>query len=357
MDSKSKDKVIVGMSGGIDSSVAAALLVKQGYRVTGVTMKTGDDGGTAYRGGCFGPGQKDGIESARRVAAKLGIPFHVIDLSDEFKYRVLDYFCREYLAGNTPNPCVRCNKLVKFGALWEKALAAGIEADFMASGHYARVERDSAGGRYLLKKGRDEKKDQSYFLYALMQAQLARTLFPLGGYLKQEARKLCVEMELGVEVGKESQDFAGGDYAGLFEGKAVPGPVIDKQGNTLGTHKGIVYYTRGQRKGLSFACKEPLYVIEVSADTNSVVVGSLEDLYTEKQTVCDINWIAFESLRGTMQVNARIRSSHKGYAAAVESLENGKALVTYKEPQVGAARSQAIVFYGGDRVLGGGIVE
>jgi tRNA-specific 2-thiouridylase len=319
-------------------------------------MKTCDDGGTAHTGGCFGQGQQEGIESARRVAAKLGIPFHVIDLAGEFRQQVLDYFCREYLAGNTANPCVRCNKLVKFGALWDRALAEGIKADFFASGHYARVEMDGKG-RCLLKKGRDDKKDQSYFLYGLTQAQLSRVLFPLGAYRKQEVRKLCVELELGVEAGKESQDFAGGDYAALFEGKTVPGQAVDKQGNILGTHKGIVYYTRGQRRGLSIASKEPLYVIDIKADTNSVVVGSLEDLYTEKQIVDGLNWIAVQALNEPVPAIARIRSSHKGYAAVVEPLENGKALVTYREPQIGAARGQSIVFYAGDVVVGGGIAE
>ena len=356
MGSKSKEKVIVGMSGGVDSSVAAALLVKQGYRVTGVTMKIGDDGGIVYRDGCFGPGQQDGIESARRVAAKLGIPFHVIDVAGEFKHQVLDFFCREYLSGNTPNPCVRCNKLVKFGALWEKALTGGIEADFFASGHYARVEMDGSG-RYLLKKGSDGKKDQSYFLYGLTQAQLARTMLPLGGYLKQEVRNLCAEMELGVETRKESQDFAGGDYAALFEGKAVAGQVVDKQGNMLGMHKGIVYYTRGQRRGLAIASKEPLYVIDIRADTNSVVVGSLEDLYIERQIVSDINYIAYESLNEPVKVTARIRSAHAGHGAVISPAGDGKVLVTYKERQIGAARGQSIVFYDGDIVVGGGVVE
>ena len=353
---KKQEKIIVGMSGGVDSSVAAALLVKQGYQVTGVTMKTGSEGGIEYVGGCFGPAQREGIESARRVAAKLGIPFHVIDLAGEFKHSVLDHFCREYMSGNTPNPCVRCNRLVKFGAFWQKALEAGIEADFLASGHYARVEPGESG-RYLLKKGRDGKKDQSYFLYGLTQAQLARTLFPLGGYLKQEVRKLCVELGLGVEAAKESQDFAGGDYSSLFEGKAVPGTVVDKQGKVLGKHKGIVYYTRGQRRGLSIASKEPLYVIDISADTNSVVVGSVDDLYIEKQVVDDLNWIAVRSLNGPVEVTARIRSAHRGYAAVVEPLENGRALVTYTEPQSGAARGQSIVFYRGDVAVGGGVAE
>ena len=356
MGSKKQEKVIVGMSGGVDSSVAAALLLKQGYRVTGVTMKTWDESSLACQGGCFGLGQRDGIESARGVAAKLGIPFHVIDLAGEFKYRVLDYFCRQYMSGNTPNPCVRCNKLVKFGVFWEKALAEGIEADFLASGHYARVE-PGGDGRYLLKKGRDAKKDQSYFLYGLTQVQLARALFPLGGYLKKEVRKLSVEMELGVEIRKESQAFAGGDYTALFEGKAVPGSIVDKQGNVLGKHKGIVHYTRGQRRGLDIASKEPLYVIDIKADTSSVVVGSLEDLCIEKQIVDDLNWIAIRSLNEPVEITVRIRSSHKGYAAVVEPLDNGKALVTYKEPQAGAARGQSIVFYDGDVVVGGGIAE
>jgi tRNA-specific 2-thiouridylase len=356
MGSKSKEKIIVGMSGGVDSSVAAALLVKQGYQVTGVTMKTGSEGGIEYAGGCFGPAQQEGIESARSVAAKLGIPFHVIDLAGEFKHSVLDHFCREYMSGNTPNPCVRCNRLVKFGALWEKALEAGIEADFLASGHYARVET-GGDGRYLLKKGRDGKKDQSYFLYGLTQGQLDRTLLPLGGYLKQEVRNLCAGMGLGVESGKESQDFAGGDYAALFDGKAVSGQIVDTQGNVLGEHNGIVYYTRGQRRGLAVTSQEPLYVLDIRADTNSVVVGSVDDLYIEKQIVDDLNWIAVQALNKPVQAIARIRSSHKGYAAIVETLENGKALVTYREPQIGAARGQSIVFYDGDVVLGGGFVE
>ena len=356
MGSKSKVKVIVGMSGGIDSSVAAALLVKKGYRVTGVTMKTCDVGGMAHGGGCFGPGQQESIESARRVAAELGIPYHVIDLADEFKGQVLDYFCGEYMSGNTPNPCVRCNRLVKFGALWQKALAAGIEADFFASGHYARVET-GGDGRYLLKKGRDGKKDQSYFLYALDQAQLARTMFPLGAYLKQEVRDLCAGMGLGVESRKESQDFAGGDYAALFDSKAVPGRIVDTQGNVLGEHDGIVYYTRGQRRGFATTSKETMYVIDIKAETNTVVVGRAGELYVENQVVDEVNWIGMESLKGPVKITAKIRSSHPGYAAIISPLVDDEVNVEYSERQIGAARGQAIVFYDGDVVLGGGIVK
>ncbi|MDD5398838.1 MAG: tRNA 2-thiouridine(34) synthase MnmA [Dehalococcoidia bacterium] len=356
MGSKGKPKVIIGMSGGIDSSVAAALLVNQGYRVTGVTMKTWNEGSPVCRGSCFSPGQQDGIENARRVAVKLGVPFKVIDLADEFREHVLNYFCSEYLLGKTPNPCVRCNRLIKFDLLWRKALDCGIEADFFATGHYARVSK-GYGGRHLLKKGRDVKKDQSYFLYGLSQRQLARTMFPLGDYLKQDVRTICAEMQLDIETGKESQDFAGGDYSPLFEGKCTPGPIVDRQGNVLGRHRGIVYFTPGQRRGLGIASREPLYVVDVRAETNTVVVGSLEELQTEEQIVSDANWIARESPAEDMRVIVRIRSSHAGYEAVISQLDDGKLVVRYKKPQVGAARGQSIVFYDGDVVLGGGIAQ
>jgi tRNA-uridine 2-sulfurtransferase len=356
MGSKNNKKVIVGMSGGVDSSVAAALLVKQGYSVSGVTMKTWDGGRVGHSGGCFGPGQMEAIENARRVADILGIAFHVIDLVDEFRGSVLDYFCLQYLSGNTPNPCVRCNRFVKFGVMWEKALAAGIEADFFASGHYAGVEQ-GASGRYLLKKAKDGRKDQSYFLYSLTQQQLARTLFPLGGYLKQEVRQLSMELGLGLEARKESQDFAGGDYAALFEGKAVPGQILDRQGRVLGMHKGIVYFTRGQRRGLDVATGEPLYVIDILADSNEVVVGGMEELSTEKQIVHEVNWIALESLGEPPKVSARIRSSHPGYAAVISQPSGDEVSVKYMERQVGAAPGQSIVFYSGDVVVGGGTAK
>ena len=353
MGSKEIKKVIIGMSGGVDSTVAAALLVKQGYMVTGVTMKTWDTGCEGHGRGCFGPEQKEAIEGARRAASILGVPFHVIDLADEFKGSVLDYFYRQYMSGSTPNPCVRCNRLIKFGVMWEKALAAGIEADFFATGHYAKVEQGGSG-RHLLKKAGDGRKDQSYFLYGLTQQQLARTLFPLGGYLKQEVRRLSLEMGLGLEDRKESQDFAGGDYAALFEGKAVPGRIVDQQGRVLGMHRGIVYYTRGQRRGLDIAAGEPLYVIDLQADTNEVVVGGIEDLRTEKQAVHEVNWIAMESLGGPLKVSARIRSSHAGYDAVISPLKGNEVSVEYMQRQIRAAPGQSIVFYSGDVVLGGG---
>jgi len=356
MVSKGNKKVIVGMSGGIDSSVAAALLVNQGYHVIGVSMKTWDESSPVCRGSCFSPGQQESIESAGRIASKLAVPFHVIDLAAEFREHVLNYFCNEYQLGKTPNPCVRCNRLIKFDLLWKKSPALGIEADLFASGHYARVCK-GAGGRNLLKKGRDVKKDQSYFLYGLSQPQLARTLFPLGEYLKRDVRKMCAEMGLDAAADNESQDFAGGDYSSLFEGKGIPGPIVDRQGNVLGRHRGIVYFTHAQRRGLGIASKKPLYVIDIMAETNTVVVGAMEELNTEEQIVSEVNWIARESVADAMQVTARIRSSHAGYEAAIFPRHDGKIVVRYKEPQTGAARGQAIVFYDGDVVVGGGIVE
>lgn len=353
------NNVIVGMSGGIDSSVAAALLLQQGYNVTGVIMKIWDGGKLEGKGkhGCYGPEEEMDIEDARRVAYKLGIPFHVIDLAKQYRSEVLDYFCHEYLEGRTPNPCVRCNRRIKFGALVEKATLLGIGFDYFATGHYARIERDKTGARYLLKKGRDAKKDQSYFLYNLSQEQLAHTLFPLGGMLKSEVRRLCVEMGLGVEGKVESQNFVCGSYTSLFEQQPGPGPLMDKQGTVLGMHKGIINYTLGQRKGLGVAAEKPLFVVDIKPDINAVIVGAKEDLCATEQVLGDLNWIAFPSLGAKMEVRARIRSSHSGYAALISPLENGRVKVTYTEPQIAAARGQAIVFYQDDVVLGGGIVE
>jgi tRNA-specific 2-thiouridylase len=358
MSEKDK-KVIVGMSGGIDSSVAATLLKKQGYRVTGVIMKIWSGGTIAGKGkhGCYGPEEEEDIEDARRVAARLDIPFHVIDLTREYKDEVLDYFCHEYLEGRTPNPCIRCNRRIKFGALIAKASTLGIDFDYFATGHYARTEKDSASGRWLLKKGRDLKKDQSYFLYGLSQEQLSRTLFPLGEHLKQEVRRVCVELELGVENKEESQNFVCGSYTSLFEKQPEPGPVMDKQGNILGRHKGIIHYTIGQRKGLSVTSREPLFVTDIKPELNSVIVGPREDLYIEGQDVNELNWIAIARLKDSREVRARIRSSHAGYDAVISPLQDKRVRVTYKEPQIAAARGQAIVFYDGDVVLGGGIAE
>jgi tRNA-uridine 2-sulfurtransferase len=286
----------------------------------------------------------------------LGIPFNVIDLAQEYKHEVLDYFCHEYLEGKTPNPCVRCNRRIKFGALVEKAATLGIGYDYFATGHYARIRRDTATGRYLLQKGKDTKKDQSYFLYNLSQQQLEHTLFPLGEMLKSEVRRLCVELKLGVENKEESQNFVCGSYTSLFEDQPGPGPLMDRQGKVLGMHRGIVNYTLGQRKGLGVSGGEPLFVTDIKPDLNAVIVGGKEDLYKVEQVVSDMNWIALDGLKEAMEVKARIRSSHAGYDAVISPLEEERVSVKYSGPQIAAARGQAIVFYDGDVVLGGGTV-
>jgi len=356
MGSRRKEKIIVGMSGGVDSSVAAALLVKQGHHVTGVTMKIWSGEAVSGKGkhGCYGPGEEQDIEDARRVARGLDIPFHVIDLVREYREEVLDYFCAEYMAGRTPNPCVRCNRRVKFGALVERAAGSGLEFDYFATGHYARRETDGATGRILLKKGKDGKKDQSYFLYDLSQQQLSRVLFPLGDYYKEQVRGMASDFGLGLEGRQESQNFVCGSYTSLFGGKTLPGPIVDEYGRVLGEHSGIVNYTIGQRKGLRIGTASPLYVIGIEPETNTVVAGAKEHLFIKSQDVSGPNWICVKTLERPMEVKARIRSSHQGYDAVVSPLENGGANVAYTQQQIGAAKGQAIVFYAGDTVLGGG---
>jgi len=357
MGSISKEKVIVGMSGGVDSSVAAALLVKQGHQVTGVTMKiwAGEPVGGKGRHGCYGPEEERDIEDARDVALKLGIPFQIIDLAQEYREEVLDYFCEEYLAGRTPNPCVRCNRRIKFGALVKKAAETGIEFDFFATGHYTRREIDSGTGRMLLKRGKDSKKDQSYFLYDLTQAQLARALFPLGNYYKEQVCRMAVDFGLSLEGRKESQNFVCGSYSSLFGKKPLPGPIVNENGKVLGEHAGIVNYTIGQRKGLRIGTAEPLYVIDIKPESNTVVAGMKERLYITEQGVIGLNWISVKALERPIEVKARIRSSHQGYDSVISPDRENSVNVTYKEKQIGAARGQAIVFYNGDTVVGGGI--
>ncbi|MBN1376426.1 MAG: tRNA 2-thiouridine(34) synthase MnmA [Dehalococcoidia bacterium] len=352
-----RSNVIVGMSGGLDSSVAAALLKEQGCRVTGVIMKIWPGGSLTGKGknGCYGPEEQENIENARKIAAKLDIPFHVIDLTKEFQAEILDYFCHEYLSGRTPNPCIRCNRTIKFGALVSRTASLGIDYDYFATGHYACIEYNEGRGRYLLKKGHDNKKDQSYFLYALSQEQLGRTFFPLGGMFKDEVSEISVRLGLGVESKGESQNFVCGGYRSLFKTSTLPGEIVDKQGNVLGKHNGIEHFTIGQRKGLRLAFKEPLYVTSIDAEKSRVMVGPKDELYTGWQIVGTLNWIAIEELTGPLEATARIRNAHKGYEAIISPEGEGRVKVSYKEPQIGAAPGQAIVFYDKDTVIGGGI--
>ena len=353
-------KVAVAMSGGVDSSVAAALLKEKGYEVIGVTMKVWDGEtlpANGTRHACYGPGEEEDLEDARKVAQVLGIPLNIFNLRQEYKIEVLDYFCHEYLSGRTPNPCIRCNRRVKFDALLEKARDTGIEFDYFATGHYARVEHDESRSRYLLKKAKDMAKDQSYFLFALSQEQLSNSLFPLGNHTKEEVRKMAWDLELGIDDKSESQDFFAGDYSSLLGKVARPGPILNKEGEILGEHRGIPFYTIGQRKGLVISSKEPLYVTAIDQEKNVIVVGPKEEVYGDELVAMELNWIAIQELSRPVDVKAKIRYLHKEAEAMVIPLDEDKVHVKFKEPQMAITPGQAVVFYDDDIVIGGGTIE
>jgi len=352
-------KVLVAMSGGVDSSVAAALLKEQGYEVHGVTMKIWDGKaipGQVLRHGCYGPGEEDDIEDARRVAQTLDIPFHVFDLTPEYQAEVLDYFCHEYLTGRTPNPCLKCNRKIKFDALLKKAQDSGLDFDYFATGHYARVEYDMSKHRYLLKKARDQNKDQSYFIASLSQEQLGHSLFPIGDYTKEEVRKMAADFGLKVSNKSESQDFIAGGYSSLLP-PSPPGDILDKEGNILGEHRGISFYTIGQRKGLGISAREPLYVTGIDPTRNAVIVGRKEEVYRDELIATDLNWIAMERLEEPARMKARIRYLHREAEAMVTPLANEEYYVKFTEPQMAITPGQAVVFYDGDIVVGSGTID
>ena len=359
MSINNSKKVVVGMSGGVDSSVAAALLKAQGYEVTGATMKTWggvEAAGEGSHHGCYGPGEAEDIADARRVAEILDIPFHVIDLKDEYKSEVLDYFCLEYLSGRTPNPCLRCNHSLKFGALVRRVEESGIEFDYFATGHYARKECDGAAGRNLLRKAVDLNKDQTYFIASLFQEQIARALFPVGDYTKAEVRQLAADFGLPVTEKAESQDFVAGGYSSLLPA-APAGPILDRTGNVLGEHRGISSYTIGQRRGLGISTETPVFVVDIDPTRNAVIVGEKEDLYRDELTAAGLNWIAIGGLSAPIEVKARIRYRHQEAPAIVTPLSRDRVHVKFKEPQMSITPGQAVVFYQGDIVMGAGTIE
>ena len=353
-------KVAVGLSGGVDSSVAAALLQKQNYSVCGITMEIYDESlgvDHSAKHACFGPGEKEDVESAAAICQKLKMPFHTIDLRQEYRNHVIQYFRNEYLDGKTPNPCVVCNQKLKFGFLLEKARQAGLEFDYFATGHYARIE--SAGGRYLLKRAADRSKDQSYFLYGLTQRQLACTLLPLGDHAKQQVREIARSLGLQTADREESQDFIdGGDYSILFDKKEIKaGDIVDETGRALGKHRGIIHYTIGQRRGLGIASDRPLYVQRIDAAQNRIIVGHQENLSNGLLAV-GLNLIGIDRIEQPLNdVQVKIRLRHKAADATVYPSEGRHTKIWFKAPQMSVTPGQSAVIYAGDTVLGGGIIS
>ena len=356
----SKRKVIVGLSGGVDSSVAAYLLKKEGFDVTGVTMSIWDGKPTAGSSGkhaCYGPDENEEIEEARNLAAILDIPYHVFDCSQRYKSLVLDYFKQEYLSGRTPNPCVKCNQLIKFGMLPDMARLNGLEFEYFATGHYARVNWCDQHQRYLLKKGLDPKKDQTYFIYRLSQEQLSQLLFPIGNLTKLEVREIASRINLPLSEKEESQDFYSGDYKELLDIKDKTGNIVNSQGAILGKHNGFWNYTIGQRKGLGVAYSEPLYVIELVPGKNEVIVGTHDEIMGSSFIVSDLNWIAFENLSEPMEVKIKIRSAQQEKDAIIEPSDQGTVKVKFYIPNDGITPGQSAVFYLDDIVVGGGVID
>jgi tRNA-uridine 2-sulfurtransferase len=356
MPSERKTRVLVGMSGGVDSSATAALLLEQGYEVIGITLKLWpQDCINRAEDKCCGP---QAVADARAVCDQLGIPYYLIDEAAEFQSKVIRYFADEYKAGRTPNPCVLCNQNLKFGRLLDRADQLG--AAFIATGHFARLERDPAG-RVLLKRGCDRRKDQSYFLFSLRQNQLARALFPLGDRTKSDTRAVARHCRLKTADKEESMEicFVPDDDYGRFlrESNLAQkhgGDIVDLQGRVLGRHDGIEFYTVGQRKGLGLSAPQPLYVIELDAARNRVVVGGEGALNCDEFTVDRCNWIPFDQPPDPLAVTVKIRYNHPGTAGEVFPLDNGRARVKLHTPQRAVAPGQAAVFYQDDLIMGGG---
>ena len=357
MVAPSKTRVVVGMSGGVDSSATAALLLEQGYDVVGITLKLWpQDCVSRAEDKCCGP---QAVTDARAVCHKLGIPYYLIDEAAEFQTKVIQYFASEYKAGRTPNPCVMCNQNLKFGRLIERADQLG--AQYIATGHFARIEHSANASRTLLKCGRDPRKDQSYFLFSLRQEQLARALFPLGDKTKSDTREVARHCQLKTADKEESMEicFVPDNNYGKFlqQAKLVEkhrGEIVNLAGQVLGHHEGIEFYTIGQRKGLGISSPKPLYVLELDAQNNRVVVGDDSALERDEFMVDRCNWIAFDSPSQKLEVTAKIRYNHPGTAATVTPVDGGKARVKLHAPQRAITPGQAAVFYRDDLVLGGG---
>ncbi len=348
------------MSGGVDSSTTAWLLKERGYEVIGATMCIGiTDRFSKGPARCCG---YQDIEDARRVALQLGIPFYVFEMREEFEKEIIQYFCREYMNGRTPNPCILCNERMKFGSFMRKAM--GLGADYVATGHYARLEYERDKNEYVLKRGVDRRKDQSYVLFSLTRAQLAHILFPLGEYRKEEVRKKARDQGLQVHDKPESQEvcFIRENSYHYFLSERLrdslkPGPIIDREGNVLGRHKGIPFYTIGQRRGLGLAKGMPLYVIGIDRRKNAILVGEEREVYRDTFLVDTLSWIHPERKESVFVSQVKIRYNHPGAEATLSPKGENEWEVKFKSPQKAITPGQAAVFYDGERVLGGGWIR
>lgn len=354
-------RALIAMSGGVDSSVAAFLMKERGLSIMGVTLRLFDTGGTALRSErtCC---SLDDVEDARSVAFSLDIPYYVFNFGEDFQKKVIDRFVHAYQMGETPNPCIDCNRFIKFDALLHRVETIGY--DYLVTGHYAQVAYDAGSGRYLLRKGLDPAKDQSYVLYAMTQSQLAKTRFPLGALTKAEVRDIAATLSLTNADKPDSQDICfvqTGNYRDFLEsaqGKPFPkGDFISADGTVLGTHQGTVAYTIGQRKGLGISSPHPLYVVAKDVHQNIVTLGQEADLYADALVACDLNWIACETLTSSIRVQAKIRYHHQAALATVSPGEQpGTVLVQFDQPQRAITPGQAVVFYEDDLVIGGGTI-
>ncbi|MDF2906727.1 MAG: hypothetical protein K0R34_2048 [Herbinix sp.] len=372
------EKVVVGMSGGVDSSVAAYLLQKEGYEVIGVTMQIWQDEDVCSmeeNGGCCG---LSAVEDARRVASVLDMPYYVMNFKQEFKENVIDYFVGEYLEARTPNPCIACNRYVKWESLLKRSLDIG--ASYIATGHYASIEK-LPNGRYTIKKSVTQAKDQTYALYNLTQHQLSHTLMPVGAFAKDEIREIAKELNLPVANKPDSQEICfvpDNDYAGFIvdyleekkrkaaeEGKQeqpseftgmTPGNYINTVGEIIGRHRGLIHYTVGQRKGLGIAMGQPVFVVELRPETNEVVLGNANEVFSDRLTANHLNFMSIEDLEGELVVEAKIRYSHKGARCTIKKTGPDEVLCEFEEPQRAITPGQAVVFYQGDYVVGGGTI-
>ncbi|MCT4597200.1 MAG: tRNA 2-thiouridine(34) synthase MnmA [Vallitalea sp.] len=355
-----KEKVVVGMSGGVDSSVAAYLLKEQGYDVIGVTMQIWQDEEIDVQeesGGCCG---LSAVDDARRVANSLEIPYYVMNFKGEFKDNVIDYFVDEYQKGNTPNPCIACNRYVKWESLLDRSLQIG--AKYIATGHYARVIQ-LPNGRYTLKKAVGIRKDQTYALYNLTQNQLEHTLMPVGEYDKEEVRKIAEKVNVRIANKPDSQEICfvpDNNYASFIEeytnNKIPSGNFVDLDGNILGKHKGIINYTVGQRKGLGLSLGKPAFVIEIRPDTNEVVIGDNDDVFNDTLYANELNFMSIEKLEGELELEAKIRYSHKPAKCKIKMIDENTLKCVFEQPQRAITPGQAVVFYEGDILVGGGSI-